>query len=399
MTGVNKLSRQMVINRVTTRAWRDAEFRELLFATPTDALVSEFGSIPAGFEDAVFRPREIDHAVVRGKDSGRRIKVRPRRGDEPLSVVVRQVFGMPELIIVFYTRRCRYQCSFCTLPLTSARGDVSFEDVKSQLDGALEFARSDRESIGQVSLGNEGSMLDEQTFPRDQLEYVLRRSASLPGVKSIVLETRSEFVSEPLLDDLLRWCSPARLTLKIGLESADERVRQRILRKRMDLRQFKSVVHMLGDKGIALAAYVLIKADPAHSDAAGREDAIATCEYLKELCRDAGTPLTLRVNTMYRAAGSAWALWAERSGWSPPSIFDLATVMRAVREDDVPVYAGLSEEGLATADGHFEAREDFEQSALATLEQYNRTGDVALLDSVTLRRRGREGSQEAREER
>ena len=382
MTSDSGLSRNEVISRVTTRAWRDNEFRILLFDSPREALLAEFGGVPPGFENAVFRPREVDRAVARRTPTGRRIRVRAKRGDEPLSVVVRPVFGALELIVVFYTRRCRYQCSFCTLPLTSAYGDVPFDDVKSQLDQALEFAGQDSARVRQISLGNEGSILDEQTFPHEQLEHVVRSCAHLPAVEDVVLETRAEFVSEQLLDELLAWAAPARLTLKIGLESADDHIRERILRKRMDLQQFESVVRLLGRKGVALATYVLIKADPSHSDEAGRADAIATCEYLKTLCRDAGTPLTLRVNTMYRAANSAWALWAERQAWTPPSIFDLARVMRSVLDDDVRVYAGLSDEGLATPDGHYEVRNDFQQWALTALEQYNKTGEIEFLDAV-----------------
>ncbi len=388
MTSGTGLSRNDVISRVTTRAWRDEDFRTLLFSNPQAALLAEFGNVPAGFENAVFRPREVDRAITRKTRDGRRILVRPKRGDEPLSVVVRRVFGVPELIVVFYTKRCQYQCSFCTLPLTSAYSDVSFDDLKAQLDRALEFAGADAAAIGQVSLGNEGSILDDRTFPREQREYVLRTCAGLPAVEEVVLETRGEFVTERALDDLLEWTAPARLTLKIGLESADIDIRERVLRKRMDLGHFESVVWLLGRKGVGLASYVLIKADPGHSDEAGRADAIATCEYLKALCRDSGTRLTLRVNTMYRAANSTWASWAEQQGWTPPSIFDLAEVMRAVLDDDVRVYAGLSEEGLATPDGHYEVRDDFRQWARTALERYNQIGDIGLLDAVASHRRG-----------
>lgn len=388
------LSRNEVISCVTTRAWRDDDFRTLLFGDPQAALIAEFGSVPAGFENAVFRPREVDRAIVRRTGDGKRILVRPKRGDEPLSVVVRRVFGVLELIVVFYTKRCRYQCSFCTLPMTSAYSDVSFDDVKAQLDGAFEFAGADAANIGQVSLGNEGSILDDRTFPREQLEYVLRRCAGLRAVEEVVLETRGEFVTEQAIDDLLEWTTPGRLALKIGLESANGDIRNRILRKRMDLRYFESVVRLLGRKGVGLASYVLIKADPSHSDEAGKADAVATCEYLKALCRDSGTRLTLRVNAMYRAANSPWATWAQKHGWTPPSIFDLAEVMRTVLDEDVLVYAGLSEEGLATPDGHYEVRDDFRQWALTALERYNQTGEVKLLDAVATHRRGLRTDQE-----
>jgi archaeosine synthase beta-subunit len=377
-----------VLSRITTRAWRDEEFLTLLLADPRTALVGEFGEVPEGFENAMFRPCEIDRVISRTTAEGQRLLVRPKRGDRPLSVVTRQVLGICELVVVLYTKRCRYQCTFCTLPSTSAYGDVSFASVRAQLDTALEFAVEQLPAVRQVSLGNEGSILDERTFSREQLEYVLRKCAALPAVEEIVLETRAEFASNSLLDDLVELVSPKRLTLKIGLESADTRIRERVLRKKMDLEEFEKVVYSLGRRGIGLASYVLVKADPAHSDADGREDAIATCRYLKELCRSSGTRLTLRINAMYRAAGSLWAIWAQQQGWTPPSVFDLAEVMYAVADEDVPVFAGLAEEGLATPDGHFEARDDFESWALTALEEHNRSGDLRLLRRVASHRSG-----------
>lgn len=379
-------SRAAVINRVTSRAWTDKAFRYLLLNKPGEALIQEFGRIPEGFENTSFRAREVDRVRRRKTASGTSLVVRPKRSDEPLSVVTRRVFGVPELVIVFYTKRCQYQCSFCTLPSTSAFSDISMAGVQKQVEWAFAKAGKDLAGIEMVSLGNEGSILDERTFSKEQLEYTLRSCANLPSVKEIVLETRAEFVSEELLDRILHCISPCKLTLKIGLESADDRIRNTILAKKMDLSSFESVVEMMGRKRVALASYVLMKADPAHGDAEAKEDARRTCEYLKELCRRTGTELTLRVNTMYCAEGSVWARWATDHGWKPPSIFDLAELMLEVSSEEVKVFAGLYDEGLATRDGHYEARTDFEPWALETLERYNQTMDVELLRRVAQHR-------------
>jgi len=384
----NGNSRTAVVNRLTSRAWRDNTFRDLLFSNAREALVQEFGRVPEGFENVTFKATEVDRATVRKTPSGVSLLVRPKRGDEPLSVVTRRVFGVPELVVVFYTKRCQYQCSFCTLPSTSAYSDVSTAGIQSQLEHAFAQAGDELSGMEMISLGNEGSILDERTFSKPQLAYTLKKCAALPSVKEIVLETRAEFASEELLDDILQWISPCKLTLKIGLESADERIRNTILAKKMDLRCFESVVEMLGRKGIGLASYVLVKADPAHSDEEGKEDARRTCEYLKALCRRSGTELTLRINTMYRAEGSVWAGWAAKRGWEPPSIFDLAELMLEVRCVDVKVFAGLYDEGLATSDGHYEIRRDFQSWALQTLEHYNQTGDIELLRKVANYRGG-----------
>jgi radical SAM enzyme (TIGR01210 family) len=379
-------ARNALLNRLTSRAWNDERFRDLLFRRPEEAMREEFGAVPLVFENVRFNPVGVDRVIARDTGNGRSLLVRPKRGAHPISVVLRRVFGAPELVVVFFTRRCQYQCSFCTLPSASAYSDVSTVDVGKQLDHAFEYAGSHLRDLELVSLGNEGSILDERTFAKEQLDHVLGRCAALPNIREVVLETRGEFVTEALLDDVIARIRPSKLTLKIGLESADERIREDILRKKMNLREFERVIEMLGRKGVGLASYVLLKADPAHSDDEGREDARKTCEYLKQLCRRTRTELTLRINAMYRAGGSAWSHWAESHRWEPPSIFDLAEVMLDVHDDDIKVFAGLYDEGLATADGHYEARSDYQPWALEMLELYNQTMNLDLVRQVVANR-------------
>jgi radical SAM enzyme (TIGR01210 family) len=374
---------QRHISALTERAWRDEGFRSLLFSDPGRALADHFGEVPAALEGATFRPQPADRIRVRpGGSGGREITVRPQRGDQPISAYLRTTLGVPELVLALYTRRCRYHCTMCVLPRASARSLVAKADIARQVDAAFGLVARERSPIRRISLGNEGSPLDATTLPADHLEMVLRRCAAHAGVGSIVIETRGEFATEKVLDQVQSWIAPCDLTLKIGLESADEQIRQQILRKKMDLGAFERTVQLMGQRGIRLSSYVLLKASPWQNDAQGRADAIATCDYLKRLCRAAGVRLELRVNTMYRAEGSLWARWAAEAGWTPPSIFDLAEVLWHVAERGVDVFAGLSEEGLATADGHYPARPDYSPRAKELLERYNTTGDLTLLHEV-----------------
>src|SRR5262249_20882909 len=102
------------------------------------------------------------------------------------------------------------------------------------------------------------------------------------------------------------------------------------------------------------------------------------------LCCEAGVELELRVNAMYQARGSQWSDWAVSAGWTPPSIFDLAEVLWQAAKPGVAVFAGLSEEGLATPDGHYEARPDHLPWAREQLELFNETGDLTLLREVAI---------------
>src|SRR5262249_15264857 len=161
---------------------------------------------------------------------------------------------------------------------------------------AFDLVARQKFAIEQVTLGSEGSPLDASTLPADHLKMVLRRCAGHAGVRSIVIETRAEYATAEVLDQVLSWIAPCDLTLKIGLETADDGLRNKVLRKRMDLGMFEETVRLMGSRGVSLASYVMLKASPWHNDEQGRADAIATCDYLTRLCREAGVGLDLRVN-------------------------------------------------------------------------------------------------------
>lgn len=377
--------RQKLINQITRRAWLDRSFRQFLIDDPQAAVRAEFGEIPASLQGFTIRPASVDRATLRQSEGHQALRIRPKSGDRPISVALRHFLGDQELIVVLYTRRCAFACSFCTLPTVGAITDVHQDEMAAQLRAVNDFVRGERAGdLTRVALGNEGSVLDERTLPVDQLGMVMAMARSIPGAREIILETRPEFVTPTVLGVVDSLKGDRAVTLKIGLESGDEHVRDGILGKRMSLSDFEAAVRHAGAFGYALESYVLLKSRPHHSDAEARQEAIETCEYLKQICEEHAVPLTLRINSMYMAAGSRWASMAEAAGWYPPSVFDVAEVMWAVVTNQVRVFAGVSEEGLATQHGHFVARDDFEPWALAALEQYNATGDLDCLQQVAL---------------
>lgn len=190
----------VLIDALTTRAWADPGFAEMLFSHPDRAMIAEFGQVPPALAGAQFRRREADRVRVRQDGPGRRIiTVRSQHGDAPLSAFTRVTLGVPELVIAFYTRRCRSQCSMCTLPQASAHSLVPKDGIARQLDSA--FALLDGGfAIQRVTIGNEGSPLDARTLPAAHLAMILRRCAGHPGVREVVIETRAEYATERVLD-------------------------------------------------------------------------------------------------------------------------------------------------------------------------------------------------------
>jgi len=110
--------RQSLIGKITARAWADLEFRELLFSGDSDrALTVLFGEVPELLRGVEFRPQRVDRFRARPNAAGGRdITVRPRAADQPVTAYTRVVRGVPELVLVLYTKRCHYQCTECLLP-------------------------------------------------------------------------------------------------------------------------------------------------------------------------------------------------------------------------------------------------------------------------------------------
>ncbi len=302
---------------------------------------------------------------------------------KPILSLARKYVIKNEFLVILKTRRCFYQCTFCTLPSRSTKDYVSEDEIIAQFQGALITTDYNTMQVDTLSLNNEGSMLDERTIPRSVIKRIVTISLQkFPNLKYVSLETRSEFVTEEYLSFLLSVIENCSLIIKIGLESADPRILEPVLGKQMDLPHFEDTIALLGKMGVWLSCYVLLKASYDHNDAEGVEDAVMSCNYIKKLCKLHKTRLTLRINAMYKAEGSIWAMRADKTGWSPPSLFDLARVIYEISEHDVPTIGGIFEEGLATTDGSMEAREDFNGDAFNLFYKYNQTLDSELLKEI-----------------
>src|SRR5262249_24603336 len=112
----------------------------------------------------------------------------------PHFFMVRRFGGDTDLMVIFNSKRCHYQCYFCQLPAKSLKQFVPSEDLLAQFQYVLEETKHSLSVIERVSIGNEGSVLDASTFPTETLLTIARSVRHLPRLRNIVLETRLEYV-------------------------------------------------------------------------------------------------------------------------------------------------------------------------------------------------------------
>jgi radical SAM enzyme (TIGR01210 family) len=292
--------------------------------------------------------------------------------DRPHFFLLRSFFGANDLLIIMNTKRCRYNCDFCTLPQKSSRTWINDDDVVSQFLYVASECRHALSIVQRVTLSNEGSVLDEDTFGPAALNSILEAISSLKQVRRVDLETRLEFVNGSRLEELSRLIPRAELGILTGFETLSERIRVEVLRKRQSIDDFLSGLDCVAAASASLTAYVLFKPDPEMTDKDAYEEAGESIRFLMRECEMRGVRLQIRLNPMYCATGSKWERKAAISAiYAPPRLTQVMALAEEVSAEGAQVYIGLSSEGLANGAGTYLARSDYSPALIKYVKLFN----------------------------
>ena len=298
----------------------------------------------------------------------------------PNYFLLRTFMGENDLLILFRTQRCRYQCHFCQLSVRSPRTWISGDDILAQLVHVVYEMKHSLSILDRITLSNEGSILDDETFSRQALLTIARCIQELRRVRTIVLETRLEFVDPVFIHQLQELSSRSTINILTGFETVNRHLRDNVLVKREPLELFLDGLDKVADSGAELTSYVLYKPSPDMTDAEAWIEAEQTIDYLVEQCQRRAIPLSVRLNPMYRAEGSRWAKLAlSTPEYRPPRLTDVMRLAEKKAQEGVQVYIGLSNEGLSDARGDFTAREDWSPNLVKPIILFN-NGRIRCFD-------------------
>jgi archaeosine synthase beta-subunit len=299
---------------------------------------------------------------------------------KPLYDGVRSFLGRKDLVLSFYTRKCQFDCSYCTLPNRSSNEDVPAEDINRQIDFVFEKYSSRLRDFRQLSFGNEGSVLDRRRFHTHSMHHLIERSHEIPDLDVLSLETRPEYLHRAPLEDVLSRTHARTVDVTVGFETQDDEIRQGVLRKRISRRVMEDRVALLGALGIRLTSYVMVRPAPGMTEEHGVQEAVATVDYLRALCARHGVDLVVYLTPLYVAEGSYLQRTTNPSDWMPPTIQSVYRVVRAGLQAGVPVYTGLWSEGLAVDETDFTGRHGYDPAIRAALLSVNRGAGLEALE-------------------
>ncbi|KAF0216246.1 MAG: Fe-S oxidoreductase [bacterium] len=294
----------------------------------------------------------------------------------------RNFLGSEDLVISFYTEKCQYRCSFCGLPERSSNRPVNPQRIRDQVDTVFDIYTDWLPTFGQLSVGNEGSILDGKRFPPEAFDYLIDKSRIMPSLRVLSLETRPEYAREDRLREIMDSSTAEKLDLTVGFETLDDDLRNRVLNKHMSRQLFEDVIKLLGKIGARLTSYVMLKPGPNMTDEEGIKEAVQTAQYIGEKCSKENTECVIYLNPTYVARDSRLAHQMKETGYRPPKIHDVMRTVIGIKNLGLPVYVGLSSEGLSIADGDVRSSEGFDRKAKRAVKKFNRDQDVSIFQGI-----------------
>jgi radical SAM enzyme (TIGR01210 family) len=233
----------------------------------------------------------------------------------------------------------------------------------------------------QLSFGNEGSALDRRRFHIEALNHLLDRTREMESLEVLSIETRPEYITAENLANVRSRVHANTIDVTIGFETQDDHIRQVVLNKKISRATMERRVAVLGESGVRLTSYVMVKPGPGMTDTDGVEEALATVSYLQGLTEKHGVDLVIYLTPLYIAEGSPLALGPDRRDYTPPSIQSVYDIVRQTSSMRIPVYSGLWSEGLADDGNDFRGRDGYDPELRSAILRLNKSGDPADLES------------------
>lgn len=141
-----------------------------------------------------------------------------------------------------------------------------------------EFKAFDYSHFPMLCVYNSGSFLNEcEVNPKARRE-ILKIIATEKNIKVVILETRPEFITRELVNEIEKILSDKVVEIGVGLETKNDEIREYCVNKGFNTEQYLEKTKLIVDSKLHLLAYVLIK-PPFLTEKEAIQDAIETARF------------------------------------------------------------------------------------------------------------------------
>ena len=284
-------------------------------------------------------------------------------------------------MIILRTRGCRYArktggCTVCGF-FRQAEKNITQDDMIQQLK-VLDAANVD--GIKQVDLLTCGSFYDEKEIEAKVREHALHRISKLKNILKVTTETRAEYLTIDKLRKDKEILGEKVLEIAIGLESANDYIRNKLIKKGLSRKNFERAVAIIGKAKAALMCYVLIK-PPGESEREAIEDAVRTAEYAFRVGRKYGVPTKVALEPVFVCANTPLETVYKNGEYKILNLWSVVEVIIKIHPLG-SIFIGLDDENLSR--GRMpKGCAKCSAMILDEIRKFNKTQDSAGLKKMT----------------
>ncbi len=200
------------------------------------------------------------------------------------------------LMLVLRTPPCEYnQCTMCGFDNNAGR-DIRLKNIQRQYQNGI--AGEDFSDIRRLDFPTAGSFYNDRELSPESRNFLFSEVSKLP-VNSVMVETRVDYLTEEKVRESKSYLKENQsIELAIGLESADDNVRNKVLRKGLSKKGFERFADICKNTDSQLLAYVLIKS-PTLSESEAVEDAVQTADYVYRIANERGIKARVAFKPMF----------------------------------------------------------------------------------------------------
>jgi len=295
----------------------------------------------------------------------------------------------PRLMVILRAPGCQYAlrtggCTNCGyLELTTRGEPVPTDRLVAQLERAIAAQGATARQIAQLDLFCSGSFFCDEEIPRDARGILLSRAVGrLPALRTVMVESRPEFIRRDEVEAARAAVAPIALEVGVGLETVDDAIRLRRIRKGFTLRAFEEAAASIAEAGASLVAYLLLKPIGMTSDREAVIDVVDSARYLMDLRRRLDLPVRVALEPTFVPEGTDLHGELVAGRYRPPSLWAALDAARKIALLGLRVHVGLSSEGLP-ADQVPGGCPRCTGELRAALARFNETQDVAVLNALS----------------
>ena len=266
------------------------------------------------------------------------------------------------MTVILRTRGCRWdQCYMCGY--TSDAYPASEEELIQQINYAFDQLKGEQV----LKIFTSGSFFDDAEVTPKIRTYLLDKF-NQAGMKKLIVESRPEYIAE----DKLKEFEGVNLEVGIGLETANDRIRELCINKGFSFDDFKRAATVLRNEGFRVKCYLLLK-PPFLAEGEAIEDAIKSVIAAKKYVDVFSLNLTnVQKGTLVER------LWRAKL-YRPPWLWSAVEVLREAKEAGVEILSDPVAAGKQR--GPHNCGKCDEKVARA-IRDFSLTQDISLLEGL-----------------